>query len=158
VLKDVDAWRPDLNWRECPHLRDGGPIGFFQLFHAEAEWLQNKRPWYEVTFAHAGGCDDYFMRLFPAAARVVLPLEVLHLGPVDRHWFGCDDEGKAMMARYVTENGWMRAMQGLDPSLAASAPEPPRRVEVPGYEPTGYALPFERRAQAFRDWQQSRQA
>lgn len=152
LLDDVEAWSECLDWDACPLLRDGGPIGFFQLFHADSEWLRGKRPWYEVTFAHAGGCDDFFMRHFPPAARTVLSLEVLHLGPVDRHWFGVDDEGKAMMARYVTENQWFRAMQGLDPTLAASAPEPPRRVQVPGYEPTGYELPFEHRARAFREW------
>jgi hypothetical protein len=150
LLKDVDQWRPDLDWNTCHPLRDGGPIGFWQLFHADAPSLAGRRPWYEVSFAHAGGCDDYFMRLFPADRRVVLPVQVLHLGPCDTNWFGADPEGRDMMARYVTENGWLRAMQQHAPEAAQRAAPPPRRVEVPGYEPTGYELPFERRARAMQ--------
>src|SRR5206468_1585641 len=130
--------------------RDGGPIGFFQLANAEDPSLANKRPWYEVTFAHAGGGDAYFMEHWSAANRAVLPFDVLHLGPTDTHWFGTDQAGKDMMARFVRENGWRGATSKHSAESAARSPEIIGRVKVPGYGDTGYELPFVRRAKQIR--------
>lgn len=151
VLADPGLWTPGLDWNACPKHPDGAsPIGFFQAFAAEDPALAGKRPWYDVSFAHAGGGDAYHMEHWHPTKRAMLPVEVLHLGVPDRQWFGTSDEAKDLMARYVTENEWRRAMRGLDPAAAQRAGELPGRVQVPGYEPSTYQLPFERRAQAKR--------
>lgn len=148
VLEDPSQWTPELDWRRCPMLRDGGPIGFAQIFNCDDPAIKDKAVWYDVSFGHAGGSDAAFMSHWPRNKWVVLPVDCLHLGPVDRNWFGCDPAGRDMMARFVTENGWRRAAQGLGPAAALRAPEPVHRVEVPGYEPSDFELPFVRRARA----------
>lgn len=150
ILEDPSQWREDLDWRSCPRWRDGGPIGFFQLFDAESPHVRDRRPWYDVSFAHAGGGDAYFMDLFPSPYRRMLPIDVLHLGPVDRNWFGTDEESRRIMDAFVIRNGWHRAAQGRDREAAASVGEIVERVSVPGYPPSGYELPFVRRAQRDR--------
>lgn len=146
ILEDPSKWRPDLVWTAHPLHHDGGPIGFFQLFSADAPCLKDRRPWYDVSFAHAGGGDAAFMNLFPAGKRTVLPIDVLHLGIPDTHWFGTDQEGIDMMARFVHENNWHRAKKHHPPESVARAGEPPHRVEVPGYPASTYELPFVARA------------
>lgn len=150
ILADPSRWSPEFQWRTCPLHPDGGPIGFFQCVHADAPALAGQSYWYDPTFAHCGGGDARFLSLFPPDKRVMLPLEVLHLGPVDTNWFGCTPEGRDMMARFVTENNWRRAMRHHDPAAAKRAPEPPHRVEVPGFAPSSYELPFVRRAKSAR--------
>lgn len=146
VLADPSRWHPGFPiGRARPHY-DNGPIGFFQLFHADSIHLRDRRPWYDVSFAHAGGGDAYFLSLFPAPDRVMLPCQVLHLGPTDSHWFGADPASKDMMSRFVLDCGWRRAARDHDPEAAARSPEAPHRVAVPGYEPSGFELPFVRRA------------
>jgi hypothetical protein len=139
-------WRPDLEWDRYPVHRDGGPIGFFQLFHADA--IAGKRPWYDVTFSHAGGGDAYFMTHWPRHKLCVLPMEVLHLGDNDRNWFGVDPEGQDLMAAFVIRNGWTRAAAKHDARAIERVGEIVERVEVPGYDPTGFELPFVARAKA----------
>ncbi len=150
ILADPTQWTPGLDWNTCPLHRDGGPIGFFQLAHADDPAIKDKRPWYDVSYPHGGGCDHFYMTHWPTSKMTVLPFDVLHLGVPDRHWFGADEEGKALMARYVTENQWRRAMMGLDPEVAARAGELPGRLVIPGYEPSQHVLPFERRAEQQR--------
>jgi hypothetical protein len=65
ILEDPTLWTPDLDWRTLPISRDGGAIGFTQIFAAEDPALANKRPWYDVSFGHAGGGDAYFMEHWP---------------------------------------------------------------------------------------------
>lgn len=146
MLEDPAQWHPGLDWSQCQRLRDGGAIGFFQCVHADDPAIKDKRPWYDVSFGHAGGGDAFFMSHWPLHKHNVMPMECLHLGPTDRHWFGTDPEGIDMMARYVHENRWVRAMARHSPESAARAPEPVRRVQVPGYPVSDYHLPFERRA------------
>jgi hypothetical protein len=150
ILEDPARWRPDLNWNACPPVRDGGPIGFFQLFRADAPAIRDKRPWYEVSYPHAGGSDDFFLRHWPRKDHVILPVEVLHLGRNDVNWYGCDPDSRALMAKYVTENNWRRAIKNFAPDEVERAGELPARIEVPGYEPTGHLLGFEARARAAR--------
>lgn len=149
VLEDPAAWSPDLDWSTCPKHPDGGPVGFSQIFHADA--ILGRRPWYDVSFGHGGGCDAYFMSLYHRSKWRVLPADCLHLGQPDRHWFGADDLGRSLMARFVTENGWGRAASKFPPGMAESAPSPVERVEVPGYPPSGFELPFVRRARKRRE-------
>jgi hypothetical protein len=147
ILDDPAKWHPGLNWSTCPVSSDGAaPIGFLQLFHADA--IRDKRPWYDVSFAHAGGGDAFFLTHWAPANKVILPVEVLHLGPNDVNWFGTDQEGRDLMARFVTENGWRKAMLKHDPAAAARAGPVIERVQVPGYPPSGFELPFVRRARA----------
>lgn len=142
ILEDPTKWTPDLDWRMCQPSHDGSPVGFFQLFHADDPLLRDKRPWYDVTFAHAGGGDAYFITHWPREKQRMLPMEVLHLGPKDRHWFGTSQEAQDMMGRFVTENGWGRAARQFTPEQVARAAEPVNRVTVPGYPASTYELPF----------------
>ena len=144
ICRDPNEWTPDAPWSQWPRARDNAPIGFFQLFHASA--IVHKRPWYDVSFAHAGGGDAAFMQHWSRNDWIVLPFDVLHLGPIDLNWFGCSPEGRDMMARFVTQNGWRRGMANFTPDAIERAPEPIERVQVPGYEPSNFELPFVRRA------------
>lgn len=145
MLDDPAAWHPDLDWATCPEMRDGGPIGFFQLFHADSPHLVGKRPWYDVSFAHAGGGDAAFMRHWPSVMWKVLPIDVLHLGPNDTNWFGTDPEGRDVMAAFVHRAGWRRAMKKADASAVGRVGEIKDRVEVPGYPRSNFTLGINRR-------------
>ena len=149
VLEDVSRWSPGFHWGEAPGAADGSPIGFFQLFHASDPNLPRVDPaaplrkyWYDPHFGHAGGGDAYFLNHWPFASRKLLPIHVLHLGPIDTNWFGCAPEGRDMMARFVTQNRWARAMRMHEPGAAERGAEPVHRVRVPGYEPSTFELPF----------------
>lgn len=140
ILPDPSEWSDDLEWRSLPMLRDGGPIGFFQCFHATA--LKGRRPWYDVSFAHAGGGDAYFMTHWTRDKWTVLPIDVLHLGLPDKNWFGLDETGRDMMDAFVHRNGWRRAMPRADPSAVERVGMIPERVSVPGYDASTFELPF----------------
>lgn len=146
TLEDVARWSPDFDWRHAIPEADGNaPVGFAQFFHAESPNLVDRRPWYDVSFPHAGGGDAHFMSLFHRTQWKLLPgVEVLHLGPRDCHWFGVDEESKRMMASFVRRNGWKRAADRHNgrPDYEGEIVE---RVEVPGYEPSSFELPFVQR-------------
>lgn len=146
ILNDPTHWSPALDWRRCPVVRDGGPIGFFQCFDASDPAVKDKRPWYDVSFAHAGGGDAYFLTHWPRLKWQITALEVLHLGPRDTHWFGCDPAGRDVMAAFVTRNGWNRSHSRVDRTAVTRVGEITERVDVPGYEPSTFELPFVRRA------------
>lgn len=75
----VGDWtRHELTW-------DPPGMGYFQLFHANAEAAQ-ARPWYSTDCGHAGCSDWYFAAKFEE--REWLPFEVLHIGPRNENWFG----------------------------------------------------------------------
>ena len=150
ILEDPARWHPDLDWRICPVSRDNSTIGFFQCFNADDPALAGKRPWYDVSFAHAGGGDAMFLEHWHPSKRAVLPFDVLHLGKTDRHWFGLDEEGQDMMARFCYENGWRGAMRKHSQEAVKRAPEVIHRVEVPGYPKSDFELPFVRRANRSR--------
>lgn len=138
ILQDPLRWRPTLDWRNCPVHRDGGPVGFFQCFHCDDQVIKGGRPWYDVSFPHAGGGDARFMRHWPRSRWRILPCDALHLGPVDANWFGTDQEGRDLMAKFVRQNGWRRALHLHSDEAAQRAGEIPGRVEVPGYEPSSF--------------------
>ncbi len=150
ILEDPTRWHPDLEWRHCIVSRDGGPVGYWQVFHADDPAIRDKRPWYDVSFTHAGGGDAFFLTHWPASHRVVLPFDVLHLGKTDMNWFGIDQSGQDMMARFVHENGWRGAQRKHTPEAARRAPDIVERVQVPGYPPSNFELPFVRRAKQLR--------
>lgn len=150
VLEDVDKWHPGFDWNSCPVRRDGGPVGFAQILHADDPALAGKPCWYDVTFTHAGGGDAFLLTHWPASKKVVLNFDVLHLGPCDAHWFGTDQEGKDMMAAFVHRNGWRQAMLKADPTAVNRVGEIVDRVEVPGYPVSNFELPFVKRAKLLR--------
>lgn len=164
ILEDPSKWSPDLDWRVCPLTRDGSAVGFFQLFHADdpalsarPHWydasdpnLVGGGPWYDVSFAHAGGGDAAFMDRWSRNKIKILPVDCLHLGPVDRHWYGVSPEGKDITTAFMYRRGYRRGMRGGDPSAVHRVGEIVERVDVPGYPVSKYDLPFVRRAKAMR--------
>jgi hypothetical protein len=149
ILEDPAKWHPCLNWRSCPVSSDNAPIGYWQLFHADA--IKDKWPWYGVNFPHAGGGDAEFLSHWTADKRTVLPFDVLHLGKTDRHWFGLDQTGIDMMAAYVYRMCWRGAMRKHDPKAVERVGELPDRIEVPGYPMSDFMMPFERRVKQARN-------
>ena len=154
-VDNPDHWHPEYDWSHARREPDNEFIGFFQLFDLDADCLPRgpgptgkKRAWYEVTFAHSGGGDAYFITHFPPSRRVKLGIDVLHLGPRDTHWFGCDAESKEVMAAFVRRNNWHRAVAQFPPGAGANVGAIVERVNVPGYESTSYELPFVRRTKA----------
>lgn len=145
ILEDPAQFSDDLDWKLCEVSRDGGPIGYFQLFNGDSRIIKNRRPWYDVSFSHAGGGDAYFLNLWPASHRFMMNLDVLHLGPKDTHWFGTDEQGKDMMAAFIVRNGWIRSHPRVDKSACDRVGEIQDRVTVPGYEPSNFELPFVKR-------------
>ncbi len=150
VLTEPTKWHPCMEWRTVPFSRDGGPIGFTQIFRGDDPVLKDKPYWYEPTFTHAGGGDAFFMEHWPPSHRTVLPFDVLHLGHTDTNWFGTSQEARDMMARFVRENGWRGAARKHSPEAAKRAPEIVERVQVPGYAPSNFELPFVRRTRQLR--------
>jgi hypothetical protein len=147
ILADPSRWSPDLVWATCPIHHDGGPIGFTQIFDGGSKQIRDRRPWYDVSFAHSGGGDAAFMMLFPPNARQILAIDVLHLGLPDRNWYGVDQDGIDIMAKYVFDNGWIRAQKYHTKESADRAAEFEERVQVPGYEPSPFVMPFVFRTQ-----------
>lgn len=147
ILDDPTRWHSGFNWGEAVPGKDGNaPIGYTQIFECDDHHIRDKRPWYDVSFAHAGGSDAYFLSHWPHQDTTILPFEVLHLGPKDRHWFGTSPEARDTMAAFVTRNGWGRGDPTLDRTAVERVGEIVERVEVPGYAPSGYELPFVERA------------
>jgi hypothetical protein len=142
LCPDLETWHPSMHWGQWRVVWDGGPVGFFQLFQAEDPALA-KRPWYDVTFAHAGGGDAHFLTHWPPTQQCILPMEVLHLGPCDVHWFGTDEEGKKIMRAFVARNGWRQRATNIHcPEDANLVGEITERVQVPGFPESDFELPF----------------
>ncbi len=146
IVADPASWKPETDWRTYPYAKDGGPIGFAQLFSAADPAIANKRPWYNVNYPHAGGGDAYFMDHGHPGRRCVLPIDCLHFGEIDRNWFGTDAKGRDMMSAFAYKMRWPRAMRGADPTAVERVGPLPDRVDVPGYEMSTYKMPFEKRA------------
>ena len=136
LLHDPGLWRPELDWSKCPISADRVIAGYFQLFDASHPCMQ-KQPWYDVTFAHAGGCDGYFQSRWGYDKKVWLPTYCLHLGERDQNWWGratwsLDGQppavNQAAMNRYLASKGWH----------GKRGPKVDEHVEVPGHTPTGY--------------------
>uniref|UniRef100_A0A6M3XFY5 Putative glycosyltransferase n=1 Tax=viral metagenome TaxID=1070528 RepID=A0A6M3XFY5_9ZZZZ len=81
------AWSTIRNWNGWPLMDDREHAGYWTLFHADDPVLK-QRPWYGTNWKHAGGCDSDFQAKWPAARKIWLPFEVLHLGPTGINWHG----------------------------------------------------------------------
>lgn len=111
---------PESEWGKFPMSKETGYPGYFQLFHGSCSTIA-RRPWYDVTYTHAGGGDGYFESRWPATQKERLPFEVLHLGPRDVNWFGRASERldgepipeagerSADMTRLLGMKGWRDA-------------------------------------------------
>lgn len=159
-LDDPTKWTPEYDWKLSRWPADPQWIGYFQLFHAGDPKLAGVRPWYDVTFAHAGGADAYFITHWQSPWRQSLKADVLHLGPKDTNWFGrasarLDDlpndaarERKDVMDAFIHRNGWEATHPQADRTASQRVGRIVERVRVPGYPESNYELPFVRRARA----------
>jgi hypothetical protein len=128
----------DKGWKKARETVDTEVCGYFQLFHAEDPKVKDTRPWYDVTFSHAGGGDAYFQQLWKANEKKFLPFRVLHLGPRDRNWFGRTTprvgetvpEGTTDRTKRVRLQKQLRMFQGWEGRTSSVLED---RVEVPGY-------------------------
>ena len=136
ILHDPARWNPNVDWNNCPISADRVIAGYFQLFNGSHVDLE-KKPWYDVTFAHAGGCDGYFQSRWKYDRKVWLPTYCLHLGERDQNWWGRTTFGldgtpppvsSASMNRYLAGKGWH----------GRRGPKVEEHVDVPGHQPTGY--------------------
>jgi len=87
MLTDPSQWTPDFDWTTCYRTNEGEFPGYFQLFHA-ADPVLVERPWYDVKWIHAGGCDSIFQDRWPIERKIRPNFEVLHLGEDGKNWFG----------------------------------------------------------------------
>jgi len=144
ILPDPKKWTPEFNWDSAYPTRDRDFPGFFQLFHADDPHIKSL-PWYDVTFAHAGGGDGYFATRWKWAEKVRMPFSVLHLGPRDKNWFGrvsertdgqaleISQEDRELMPRYLSWKGW-GVRQDVDANFEHE------HVDVPGAVQSGFRL------------------
>lgn len=136
-LIKVDTFSDELEWHHLPKHYDRGFWGYYQLFNAADPALAGKDPWYEITFTHAGGSDNYFQSHWSPTNKVRPDFEVLHLGPSNRNWFGrvtghsipqhvAIERSELQLALHQS-NGWEKGGQ-VGPCND--------RVSVPGYVST----------------------
>jgi len=74
--------KEDLDKQTLVDARDGEMAGWFQLFYGAGL----TRPWYDVTWKHAGGYDSEFWQRFQR--REWVPFKVIHLGKDGQNWHG----------------------------------------------------------------------
>jgi len=133
MLGDPRQFVDGMDWsrlRRCVDHRPGLMPGYLLLFHADDLYLA-ERPWYDVTFRHAGGGDGYFQSRWPRDRKVWLPSDVLHMGPHNAQWFGRSSSGLEEMSRYKVAKGWENGPDGKRGKRGLPVAE---RVEVPGHE------------------------
>ena len=144
IVDDPAQWKPNTSWGIYPISNDKAWPGYFQLFHVDDETIKDKLPWYDVTFAHAGGGDGYFESRWSSPRKIKLNQYVLHFGPRDANWFGRATkkvgevsltseqlQNRDLMHQFLAFKGWGRS--GNVESFN-------EKVEVPGAQPTGYKL------------------
>ena len=142
ILTEPKQWSEHLNWSKVHIHNDKLFPGYFHLFNADDPVLV-QRPWYDVTFSHAGGGDGYFQSRWKPEDKIRFPWNVMHLGPIDTNWHGRatdrtdgqpvdgQQESKAMQDVYVRAKGWVRG--GIRRPVQ-------EHVEVPGYLPTDFKV------------------
>jgi hypothetical protein len=142
ILNDPRQWSPALQWSKCVRARDLEIPGYFQLFHADDAVLQS-RPWYDISFGHAGGGDSFFQSKWNKQNRIKLPFDVLHLGPRDSNWYGRTtertdgiqlqevNERKKKLELLHKRKGWCGHKR--DRSIPNTD-----RINVPGFDESNY--------------------
>lgn len=117
ILDDPAGFTHGLRWERARPSRESCFPGYFHLFHTMAPQLTS-RPWYDVTYNHAGMADGVFQNRWSNQDKIWLPFEVLHLGPRDVNWFGRATprldgekvpnmaENRRTMQDYLCYKGW----------------------------------------------------
>lgn len=117
LLEDPTQWTEDYNWNKAKLSNDRHFPGYYQLFHANDPAI-NTLPWYDVTFAHAGGGDGYFQSRWHPTNKIRPTFQVLHLGPRDQNWHGRvsprvdgapieqSEENRKAMEQFLKYKGW----------------------------------------------------
>jgi hypothetical protein len=156
ILEDIHQWSGPDSWSLARAQKDDKAIGYFQLFHAADPHVRDRRPWYNPSFAHAGGCDDYFISHWMPYWRSTLPTTVLHLGPVATNWYGRASErldGMPVpeaaerlrkMDSVIKRYDWNWARPGIDMEALEDDGTSPHRIKVDGFDDGGYEVPFAR--------------
>lgn len=154
VLEDARRYAGPESWGLARPQKDDPGVGYFQLFHADDPAVRGSRPWFEPTFAHAGGCDEFLAQHWPPARRVMLPATCLHLGPVATNWYGRASarldgqegadaaENLRAMDALIKRFDWHWARPGLDMAALEDDGTTPHRLAIPGCGPTGFEIPF----------------
>jgi len=88
MLRDIDKYHPNLDWKDIPEDANKEIIGYFQLFNGRSKFLTNRKNWYETDWIHDGGSDGEFLKLFPPENKVKIKGNVLHLGEDVKNWNG----------------------------------------------------------------------
>jgi hypothetical protein len=135
IVSDPSRYKNSMKFDSFPLTEETEFAGFFQLFNASDPAL-SVRPWYDVTFIHAGGGDSFFQTLWPPEKKVRLPIQVLHLGPRDTNWFGrvslrvdgSKPDGAAESSKLM---GYLKASQGWIKLKKAIRIRD--RIRVPGF-------------------------
>lgn len=150
-LNDAKSWTPEMNWKWHRPFPEPVGLGYFQLFHADSPKIKDRRPWYDVTFAHAGSGDAHFVELWARELLNPLPFTCLHIGPSATNWFQRvsprldgepvehQTENAKMMARYLKWSEWGPSWSGLNVPIDDQPLV--NRVDVPGYAPSDYEAP-----------------
>lgn len=142
ILEEPRRWHEGFDWRNAVLHNDRLFPGYLHVFHANDPALV-QRPWYDVTFTHAGGGDGYFQSRWRLEDKVRFDWSVLHLGPIDTNWHGRatdrvdglpvdgQRESREMQDDYVQAKGWVRGYQRRPVE---------EHVDVPGHLPTGFKV------------------
>jgi hypothetical protein len=134
----------ERSWRQLPYCADRVFAGYFHLFNA-ADPVLEEHPWYDVTFTHAGGGDGYFQSRWSNSDKLMLPFDVLHIGPRDRNWFGRTTrridgldayvpvQRTYDMQEYARKKGWLKSAP-----LLGSDRRVIEHIYVPGQRSSGF--------------------
>jgi len=110
---DESVRRHDTYWSRYPLQPDRPWVaGYTLLFDLAA--LKREDSIYPTDWKHAGGSDTDFCQRWPEDKRVLLPWEVLHLGPPQANWCGRTTgriDGKASRLAEVHERAMKRMLQ-----------------------------------------------
>ena len=85
IVTDIQNFNLKTNY---PIFNDEEFAGYFQLFHADDTAVKDKKPWYDKSWKHAGGCDSFFQSYWSPQNKIRILPEVFHLGEVASNWFG----------------------------------------------------------------------
>lgn len=88
MLRDLTAYRPNLDWSTVPINQERELPGFLHVWHIDDPAVAGL-PLYPVHWKHAGGVDSEHAMRWPLERRIKLPgCECLHLGEDGKNWCG----------------------------------------------------------------------
>ena len=89
AIRNIEARKLDGS-TEVREYGDRELAGFFQLFHSSDPNAQCCPLLDE--FNNASGYDSEFMKRWPPERRIILPMNLLHLGEPGRNWCGVGND------------------------------------------------------------------